>query len=221
MAVLLDHRTFGRDVAAGKVTVLVNPRSFARAGGRITSSGSMPSCSRRILRKRSRRSDFSHAQILPNVWPVTVSTLVSSTPSCAQVQHDFRHAAGQEDAHRRMMRWAVRQHIHEPRHTAIDLNPIFHGGPSQPAACAIAGMCSSKFVEPPNAACNTIALRIARIRQNIAHLEPRRSRPTQRPRRTRAISSQTGSPEGASALCGSAMPSASATTCEVAAVPRN
>ena len=36
-----------------------------------------------------------------------------------------------------------------------------------------------------------------------------------------ASSSQTGSPEGASALCGSAMPSASATTWAVAAVPRN
>ena len=36
-----------------------------------------------------------------------------------------------------------------------------------------------------------------------------------------AISSQTGCPHGASAECGSAMPSASATTCEVAAVPRN
>ena len=35
------------------------------------------------------------------------------------------------------------------------------------------------------------------------------------------MSSQTGSPEGASALWGSAMPSASATTCAVAAVPRN
>ena len=35
------------------------------------------------------------------------------------------------------------------------------------------------------------------------------------------MSSQTGSPEGASALWGSAMPRASATTCAVAAVPRN
>ena len=31
----------------------------------------------------------------------------------------------------------------------------------------------------------------------------------------------TGSPDGASALCGSARPNASATTCDVAAVPRN
>ena len=35
------------------------------------------------------------------------------------------------------------------------------------------------------------------------------------------MSSQTGSPDGASALCGRVRPSASATTCEVAAVPRN
>ncbi len=37
----------------------------------------------------------------------------------------------------------------------------------------------------------------------------------------RAASSQTGWPEGASAVCGSERPSASPTTCEVAAVPRN
>ncbi len=37
----------------------------------------------------------------------------------------------------------------------------------------------------------------------------------------RAMSSQTGCPEGASAECGSDRPSASPTTCEVAAVPRN
>ena len=37
----------------------------------------------------------------------------------------------------------------------------------------------------------------------------------------RAASSQMGWPEGASAVCGSESPSASPTTCEVAAVPRN
>ena len=43
----------------------------------------------------------------------------------------------------------------------------------------------------------------------------------QRPRRAPAMSSQTGWPDGASAECGSDKPSASPTTCEVAAVPRN
>ncbi len=37
----------------------------------------------------------------------------------------------------------------------------------------------------------------------------------------RAMSSQMAWPEGASAACPSAIPKASATTCEVAAVPRN
>ena len=35
------------------------------------------------------------------------------------------------------------------------------------------------------------------------------------------MSSQIGSPDGLSALCGSAIPNASATTCDVAAVPKN
>ena len=49
---------------------------------------------------------------------------------------------------------------------------------------------------------------------------PPRSRTSARAER-RAMSSQIGSPDGASALCGSVSPNASATTCDVAAVPRN
>ncbi len=60
------------------------------------------------------------------------------------------------------------------------------------------------------------------VGQDVAHRAPcaLRARSTARAER-RAMSSQIGWPEGASAECGSAMPSASATTCEVAAVPRN
>ncbi len=92
-------------------------------------------------------------------------------------------------------------------------------GGFSPAAAAIAGMCSSRFVEPPNAACTSIAFSIAGCV---------RIRPTEMPSMWRrcsaaaerlASSSQTGSPDGASALCGSARPNASATTCDVAAVP--
>ena len=52
--------------------------------------------------------------------------------------------------------------VHEPRHLAVDGDPVVDRGPrAAPAACAMAGMCSSRFVEPPNAACTTMALRIA------------------------------------------------------------
>ena len=82
-------------------------------------------------------------------------------------------------------------------------------------------MCSSRFVEPPNAACSSIAFSSAagvRIADSGVRAACRRS--SARAER-RAMSSQIGSPDGASALCGSVSPNASATTCDVAAVPRN
>ena len=50
---------------------------------------------------------------------------------------------------------------------------------------------------------------------------PRSSRATSARAERRAMSSHIGWPDGASAECGRAMPSASATTWDVAAVPRN
>ena len=67
-----------------------------------------------------------------------------------------------------------------------------------------------------------MALRTEASREDVAHGEAarfqreRRRAPSGAPYRV-----QMGCPEGASAECGSAMPSASPTTCEVAAVPRN
>ena len=86
----------------------------------------------------------------------------------------------------------------------------------------MAGMCSSRFVEPPNAACTTIALRTRRVGEDVAHRGCRAPRaPSARAAERRAMSSQIGWPDGASAECGSDRPSASPTTCDVAAVPRN
>ena len=42
----------------------------------------------------------------------------------AQMQHHFRHAAGQKDAHCRMTYRAIGQDIDEPRHFAINGNPV-------------------------------------------------------------------------------------------------
>ena len=85
----------------------------------------------------------------------------------------------------------------------------------------MAGRCSSRFVDPPNAACTTIALRTAWSVTISRVAMPRAPRRTIARAERRAMSSQIGCPEGASALCGSESPSASPTTCEVAAVPRN
>ena len=95
-------------------------------------------------------------------------------------------------------------------------------GARSPAACAIAGMCSSRFVEPPNAAWTTIALRTAASVRMSRVVRPRAASdvnaraPSAGPCRARSAGRT-----GASAECGSDRPSASATTCDVAAVPRN
>ena len=86
----------------------------------------------------------------------------------------------------------------------------------------MAGTCSSKLVEPPQAAWTTMALRIeasVRISASSAIL---RSASCAKARALRwAMSSQIGWPLGARAEWGSDIPSASPTTWLVAAVPRN
>ncbi len=82
-------------------------------------------------------------------------------------------------------------------------------------------MCSSRLVEPPNAAWTTIALRMAASVRTSASLMPRSRSDQSASALRRAMSSQIGWPEGASAEWGSESPSASPTTCDVAAVPRN
>jgi len=94
-------------------------------------------------------------------------------------------------------------------------------GRRKPAAWAMAGRCSSRFVEPPNAACTTIALATAASVTTSRTAIPRRASVTSARAERRAMSIQIGWPDGASAECGSDSPSASPMTCEVAAVPRN
>ena len=77
------------------------------------------------------------------------------------------------------------------------------------------------FVDPPTAAKTTMALRSAPGVRRSRPASPRARCAATAATERRAISSQMGCPEGASALCGTASPSASATTCDVAAVPRN
>lgn len=82
-------------------------------------------------------------------------------------------------------------------------------------------ICSSRLVEPPNAAWTTIALWIESAVRMSRIARPERLNAIRAAAERAATSAHTGWPDGASAECGTAMPSASATTCEVAAVPRN
>ncbi len=94
-------------------------------------------------------------------------------------------------------------------------------GRGNPAACAIAGRWIIRFVDPPNAACTVMAFRTdASVRISRVWMPRRSSSSTARADR-RAISLQIGCPDGANAACVNVNPSASPTTCDVAAVPRN
>ena len=94
-------------------------------------------------------------------------------------------------------------------------------GRFSPAAWAMAGTCKIKFVEPPKAAWTTMALCSACSVTNACEQMPAASSTISARAERTAMSSQTASPEGASAECGSDSPSASPTTWVVAAVPKN
>ena len=158
----------------------------------------------------------------PSVLPVDGQHFEVEQAQPAQLQHDFRHAAGQEDAHGRMADRAVGQRIDESRHLRrLTCVPIVDRGPSQAGSVGDGRHVQQQFVEPPKAAWTTIALRNAASVRRSPSVMPRSCQSTELGALRRAMSSQIGWPEGASAECGRVRPSASPTTCEVAAVPRN
>ena len=81
-------------------------------------------------------------------------------------------------------------------------------GARRPAARAIAGMCSSRFVEPPNAACTSIAFSSAFCVRIFPIVMPSACSRTSAIAERCPSSIHAGSPDGASALCGSASPNA-------------
>ncbi len=117
----------------GNVTVLVRPRSRALAGGRITSSGSIPSASNRRSRRRLRRSLESQASsTAPTGFKVAVRADSSIRPRSRRCDHDLRHTAGQIGADGGVIGRAVGQNAHEPGDAEVDLVPVLDRGPGQP-----------------------------------------------------------------------------------------
>jgi len=64
-------------------------------------------------------------------------------------------------AHGGMADGPVWQHIDEARHATVDLHPLLDDRPPQPGGMRDGREWSRRFVEPPNAACTTMALRTA------------------------------------------------------------
>ena len=220
MAVLLMTDPSGARLPRGKVTVLVSPRPRARSGSMMTSSGATPSAARSRSRSVRRRSQPSHqSSRRPSGSPATVSTRSSSSPR----RRRCSMTSGTPPARNARTVGcgpfgSVSTRRGTRRLTSIQSSTV---GRRSPAACAMAGMCSSRLVEPPKAACTAIALRTAASVTMSRTARPRRESDTSARAERRAMSTQIGWPDGASAEWGSDSPSASPTTCEVAAVPRN
>ena len=117
---------------------------------------------------------------------------VSSRPEPAQVEHHLGNAAGQEDAHRRVVLRAVRERVDEPRHGAVDALPVVHGRARRGRRRARSRGCGCRrFVEPPNAAWTSIAFSSALGVSTSASVRPSstgRERPARYGARRRARS---------------------------------
>ena len=157
------------------------------------------------------RTASHQSSIGSSVSPDTVSAFGSSSPARRRCSITSGNAARQKHLYRRIIARPVRQRIHQTRHLAV------HGGPvlppwaaaTRPHARSPAGAESDSSIrQTPHAPPSHSA---ARPRSEYRACEARRS-PTPAPRvpTACAMSSQIGCPEGASAECGSDIPSASA-----------
>ena len=108
------------------------------------------------------------------------------------MQHHLRHAAGEEHAHRRDAGRSAARRRGAARGGSRRASRRWSDA-ARPAAWAMAGMCSSRLVEPPKAAWTTIALRIAasvttsRDRQSAARAGRARRGPSGAPCRARSV----------------------------------
>ena len=161
----------GARLPTGKHMVDVRPRQDAASGDRITSSGSTPSRSRkqRCVEPRAALGALPRVQLLVE-------------------GHAFRGEDTDVSRRPARRRWSITSGTPPARNTwtvgwlrgpfgsastrrgtlPVDLGPVAGGGPRSPAAWAIAGTCSSRFVDPPNAACVTIAFRSDASVQDVA-----------------------------------------------------
>ena len=218
-----DHRSLGARLPTGNTTVLVRPARRAASGLMITSSGDTlaPAASR--ARARLRRSLASHqSSVVSSVSPVAVITSSCSSPIDAKMQHHLGHAARHEHLHGRMTLRPVRQRVDEPRRRAIDANPVVDRRRAQTSRVRDRRNVQQQIRRPAERRVHEHRVLDRVLREDAIERNARaRAVASARVADRAPSSNHAGSPDGASALCGSASPNASATTCDVAAVPRN
>ena len=182
----------------------------------------MPSRVRRRSFRAPRRSLCSHQlRLSSRVSPVTVRAFVSSSPARRRCSITSGTPPARNTCTVAKLFGPFGRASTSRGTSRLTAAQSAAAGRRRPAAWATAGTCSSRLVDPPKAACSTMALRMAAsVNTSLVPTPSCTIRNIARAERA-AASSQTDWPDGANALCGSDSPSASPTTCDVAAVPRN
>ena len=125
----------------------------------ITSSGSRPSRSRSTRRSVARRSDCSHqSSPSPSVQPATVIAPVSSNPARRRCSITSGTPPARNTCTVGNIRGPLGSASTRRGTCALIRAQSSTVGRRKPAENAIAGKCRIKFVDPPKAACVTIAL---------------------------------------------------------------
>ena len=222
MDVLLMTLPPGARLPTGKQTVEVRPRERAPSGLMMTSSGSMPSRSRSVWRRAARRSLCCHqSSRSPSLAPVTVVTEVSSRPARRRCSITSGTPPAMKTCTVGWLRGPLGSESTMRGTWRLTRAQSWRAGRLSPAEKATAERCMIRLVEQPKAACSTRPFSIERGVRMSASVRPASSWVRRARAARRAMSSQTGWPEGDSAACGTVRPSASPITCELAAVPRN
>ena len=190
----------GARLPRGNVVVEVKPRSRALSGDMMTVSASTPSRSLSCALSSRRRSDVSHqSSTSSNGCPLAVRQSRCKRPS-------FRRCSmtsGTPPARKtRTVVWPTGPlgSASTSRGTVrLMRSQSSNVGRRRPAACAIAGTCNSRLVDPPTAAWTTIAFSMACcVRMSLQRIPDCDMCSSARAERT-AMSSQIGWPDGASA----------------------
>ena len=183
MAVLLITDPSGARLPRGNVIVLVSPRARACSGDMITSSGSTPSCARSRSRRARRRSELSHqSSVRPSELARGREHAEIEEAEPPEVEHHLRHAAGHEDAHRRVVARAVRQDVDDPRDAAVDRGPVVDGGSPKARGVGDRREVEQQVGGPAEGRVDGHRVPHGRVGEDVAGGEPARLERDQRPR---------------------------------------
>ena len=225
MAVLLMTEPSGARLPRGKVTVLVSPRSRACVGRHDHVVGIDAVALAQQLAQPARGARSSPTSRAPR--PAARRSRSGSPGRAARARRRCSITSGTPPARKtRTVGWSDRpvgQHVDQPRHAAVDRDPVLDRRAAAARrrgrwpGCAAAGSSSRRTPRGRPSRCGSAAsVRMSRVvRPRASQARPARA-PSGGPCRARSAG-----PTGPAPRAAATGPSASPTTCDVAAVPRN